>query len=111
MLHQLADNAPSTFSSRNREFFESIWGPLRDPKEQLRTVAVKAMSACLLVMRQREQRLEGYFTVHDQIMIGLLGRGSGGGSGSLSVTAEGVHGSLIVVGEMLKHTGDFMTPR
>jgi hypothetical protein len=76
VLHQLADNAPTTFSSRNREFFELIWGPLRDPKEQLRSVAVKALSACLAVMRQREQRLEGYFTVHDQIMIGLQGTSS-----------------------------------
>jgi hypothetical protein len=47
----------------------------------------------------------------------MLARTSGGsselgaGGAGFKVTAESVHGSILVVGEMLKHTGDFMIPR
>ena len=100
VLQQLAENAPTIFFVRTKEFFDLIWRPLWDPKEKIRLSAGAALSACLAVLRQRTYHLQWYCNIYDQIHQGF-DKGS----------EETVHGSLIVVSEMLKHTGDFMIPR
>lgn len=100
VLQQLAENAPTVFFVRTKEFFDLIWKPLRDPKEQIRLAAGAALSACLAVLRQRTYHLQWYCNIYEQIHEGFR-----------KSVAESVHGSLLVVEEMLKHTGDFMVPR
>jgi len=100
VLQQLAENAPTVFFVRTKEFFDLIWGPLWDQKEKIRLAAGRALSACLAVLRQRTYHLQWYCNIYDELHEGLR-----------KGTAESVHGSLLVVSEMLKHTGDFMVPR
>ena len=100
ILEQLADNAPTIFFVRTSEFFELIWGPLRDPKEPIRLAAAKALSACLAVLKQRTYHLQWYFNIYEQVHEGFK-KGS----------PESIHGSLLVTSEVLRHTGHFMVPR
>ena len=100
ILEQLAVNAPTIFFVRTKEFFEAIWDPLWDSKEQIRVAAAKAVRACLAVLNQRTYHLQYYYIMYDRVHDGLT-----------KGTQESVHGSLLVVNEMLKHTGEFMVPR
>lgn len=100
VLQQLATSAPTIFFARINDFFDLIWGPLWDPKEKIRLSAGHALSACLAVLRERTYHLQWYCYLYDQFQEGFH-RG----------TEEHVHGSLIVVAEALKYTGDFMIPR
>lgn len=100
VLQQLATCAPTIFFARINDFFDLIWGPLWDPKEKIRISAGQALSACLAVLRERTYHLQWYCYLYDQFQEGFH-RG----------TEEHVHGSLIVVSEALKYTGDFMIPR
>lgn len=100
VLQQLATSAPTIFFARINDFFDLIWGPLWDPKEKIRISAGNALSACLAVLRERTYHLQWYCYLYDQFQEGFH-RG----------TEEHVHGSLIVVAEALKYTGDFMIPR
>jgi FKBP12-rapamycin complex-associated protein len=100
VLQQLAQNAPTIFFASKKEFFDLIWDPLWDNKEKIRLAAGKALSACLAVLSQRTYHLQWYCGIYDKIHEGLR-KGS----------AESVHGSLLVVSETLKNTGEFMVPR
>eukprot|EP00601_Ochromonadales_sp_CCMP2298_P001577 CAMPEP_0173176150 /NCGR_PEP_ID=MMETSP1141-20130122/4293_1 /TAXON_ID=483371 /ORGANISM="non described non described, Strain CCMP2298" /LENGTH=339 /DNA_ID=CAMNT_0014098443 /DNA_START=164 /DNA_END=1179 /DNA_ORIENTATION=- len=100
VLRQLAENAPTIFFARVNDFFDLIWGPLWDSKMQIRTAAGSALSACLAVLRERTYHLQWYCYLYDQFQEGFL-----------NGTEEHVHGSLLVVAEALKYTGDFMIPR
>ena len=46
-----------------------------------------------------------YCKVYEQVQEGLVTRQGKGGQ------AAAMHGSLLVIGEMLSYTGDFMVPR
>jgi FKBP12-rapamycin complex-associated protein len=50
--------------------------------------------------RRTVYHLQWYCSIYDQIHVGF---------GTASV--ESIHGSILVVREALKHTGDFMVPR
>lgn len=69
ILHQLAENAPTIFFVRCKEFFELIWGPLRDQKEPIRQAAAKALSSSLSALEQRTYHLQWYFSVYEQVII------------------------------------------
>ena len=43
ILQQLADNAPTIFFVRTKEFFDLIWVPLWDTREVIRVSASKAL--------------------------------------------------------------------
>lgn len=94
VLQQLADNAPTVFFVKISEFFDIIWGPLRDVKDAIRLAAAKALSSCLAVLKQRTYHLQWYFNIYEQIHEGFR-RG----------TPESIHGSLLVTSEVLLHTG------
>ena len=100
ILQQLAENAPTVFFVRIREFFYLIWETLRDPNENIRIAAANALSACLQVLRQRTYHLQWYCAIYEQIGLGLA-----------DGHADCIHGSLLVLREMLKHSGHFMIPR
>lgn len=69
VLHQLAENAPTIFFVRCKEFFELIWGPLRDPKEAIRLCAARALSSSLSALEQRTYHLQWYCFVYDQVIL------------------------------------------
>jgi serine/threonine-protein kinase mTOR len=69
-------------------------------KEPIRQEAAKALSSCLSALVQRTYHLQWYCAVYEQVLLGFA-----------QGTPEAVHGSLLVVAELLKHTGDFMIPR
>lgn len=140
VLRALAQAAPTLFHVNLTTFFQSIWGAVRDPREDIRQAATHALSACLQLITQRQtrHRVQWYCKVYDHAFEGLrpatarlaTSSGAAGTSNSLlsapspsaptpvlSATApatlswECVHGSLLVVGELLQHTGRFMVPR
>jgi hypothetical protein len=53
VLRQMAENAPTIFFARTQKFFETIWSPLRDPKQQVREAAADALSAALAILKFR----------------------------------------------------------
>jgi tetratricopeptide (TPR) repeat protein len=100
VLQQLAENTPTVFFAKTKEFFDLIWGPLWDSKDKIRHVAAKALCACLALLNQRTYYVEWYHTIYSQILEGLK-----------KGTQESVHGSLLIVAETLRCTGDYMVPR
>jgi serine/threonine-protein kinase mTOR len=100
ILAQLAKNARTVFFARIHEFFDLIWSPMWDPREPIRLAASRALSACLAVLRERTYHLQWYCLIYDQLKDGLT-------NGS----EEFVHGSILVLIEVLQYTGDFMVPR
>lgn len=137
VLRALARAAPTLFHVNLTTFFQSIWGAVRDPRVEIREAATDALSACLqlITARQTRHRVQWYCKVYDHAFEGLrpatarLANASGGAfstsSSSLSASSTGpsssstpatlswecIHGSLLVVGELLQHTGRFMVPR
>jgi serine/threonine-protein kinase mTOR len=72
ILHELAENAPTIFFVRCKEFFELIWGPLRDPKEAIRLCAARALSSSLSALEQRTYHLQWYCAVYEQVLVRSL---------------------------------------
>ena len=73
VLQQLAENAPTIFFARTKEFFDLVWGPLWDSREKIRLCAAKALSACLAVLRQRTYHLQWLVIfVKVPIFIGVI---------------------------------------
>lgn len=100
ILQQLAENSPSILFNRIKDFFDLIWSPLWDARDEIRYAASRAVSSCLAVLVHRTYHLEWYCWIYDRIHEGFL-QGS----------PEYIHGSMLCVIELLKHTGDFMIPR
>lgn len=136
VLRELARSAPTLFHVNLTTFFQSIWGAIRDVRVEIREAATEALSACLqlIARRQTRHRVQWYCKVYDQVFEGLnvgrTGAGNGASAGgssqvgsSLTIAAapssanaaptswECVHGSLLVIGELLQNTGGFMVPR
>lgn len=103
VLQELANAAPAVFNVHVRSFIEVIWNPLRDPKPNVREAAVAALRACLVLVEKRETRyrVQWYYRLFEETQRGL----------TRVVSMETVHGSLLALGELLRHTGEFMLAR
>mmetsp|Transcript_11561 Transcript_11561/g.42284 ORF Transcript_11561/g.42284 Transcript_11561/m.42284 type:complete len:2481 (+) Transcript_11561:259-7701(+) len=103
VLKELADNAPEVFNNYVPRFISSIWTALRDAEGRVRAAAVSALQACLCVVEKRETRyrLQWYMFLYDEYQAGLRPE----------APPETIHGSLLVVGELLRYTGEFMLAR
>lgn len=103
VLQELAIAAPAVFNVHVRSFIEVIWNPLRDPKQNIRMSAMHALRASLVLIEQRETRyrVQWYYRLFEETQRGL----------STTTSVEIVHGSLLVLGELLCHTGEFMLAR
>ncbi len=103
VLKELAENAPTLFFAKTGDFLERVWIVLRDGKPIIRLSAARALSACLRILAQRSaiSHVNWYCKIYEQVQEGLAHRNN----------AAAMHGSLLVIGEMLSHTGDFMVPR
>lgn len=97
VLRELAEHAPAVFNVHVRSFIEVIWNPLRDPKQHIREAAVEALQACLVLVEKRETRyrVQWYYRLFEETQRGL----------TRVTSLETVHGSLLALGELLRHTG------
>jgi len=67
ILQQLAENAPTIFFMRVKEFFDNIWGPMCDTTERTRHAASEALSACLAVLVHRTYHLFWYCQIFEKV--------------------------------------------
>lgn len=97
----MAINAPTLFYVNVPAFFEFIWVAVRDPREEVRLAASEALAACLvLIFRRHRHRVQWYCKIYSQVQRGFDSR-----------EVDSIHGSLLITGELLQHTGEFMVPR
>ncbi|KAI9303923.1 armadillo-type protein [Cunninghamella echinulata] len=100
MLRELAVNAPTLIYAYVPRILDLVWLALRDSRSLIRENAADCLSQCLEIVQQREtkQRDQWYDRIWEEVNRGLR-------NGS----AETVHGSLLVMRELLLHAGMFMT--
>lgn len=103
ILQELANASPAIFNVHVRSFIEVIWNPLRDPRQNIRDAAVSALKACLILVEKRETRyrVQWYYRLFEETQRGL----------TRVTSVETVHGSLLALGELLRHSGEFMLAR
>ena len=100
LLKNLASYAPSVFFAKLQDFFDHIWDALWDSKERIRLVASESISACIVILADRTYNMQWYSFIYTKSQEGFK-----------RATPDSCHGSLLVTGELLKHTGDFMIPK
>jgi serine/threonine-protein kinase mTOR len=108
-LWLIAENAPSVFNVHVLQFMERIWNALRDSRMTVREVAVRALRACLQLVEKRETRyrVQWWYRLFDQTMLGLE-RPLNFKPYEMEVY---IHASLLALGELLEHSGEFMLAR
>uniref|UniRef100_A0A7R9YR22 Serine/threonine-protein kinase TOR n=1 Tax=Chlamydomonas euryale TaxID=1486919 RepID=A0A7R9YR22_9CHLO len=109
LLREMAEQSPAVFNVHVKTFIDAVWFPLRDAKLAIREAAVQSLKACLVLVEKRETRyrVQWYYKLFEQTMRGL-GRDHRTG---VMPNAEAIHGSLLVLGELLQHTGEFLLAR
>eukprot|EP00741_Cyanophora_paradoxa_P013833 tig00020710_g13353.t1 len=102
VLRELAENAPTLFYVHVTAFFEHIWVAFRDSKLHIREAAAESLRACLALVGKRESRLRvnWYLRTWDETLKGFR-----------ASNPDHAHGSLLVLGELVRNAGDFMVCR
>jgi serine/threonine-protein kinase mTOR len=99
ILRELAKNAPTLMYSWVSNIFDLIWVGLRDPRLLIRATAAETVSACFKIIRERDADMR--YTWMNKMWHDLL-------AGLRVTTIESVHGSLLVLKELLEQGGMFM---
>lgn len=99
VLRELARNAPTLMYQYISTIFTWVWYGLRDPRQQIRETAAETVSACFRIMRERDQRMK-------QLEMGKIYNEAR--QGLKNNTVEYIHGSLLVLKELLEQGGMFM---
>ena len=75
----------------------------------LRAVSGACLQACLVLVEKRETRyrVQWYYKLFEQTMRGMARDQRSGAMPS----ADSIHGSLVALGELLQHTGEFLLAR
>eukprot|EP00985_Skeletonema_marinoi_P034756 scaffold44750_cov204-Skeletonema_marinoi.AAC.1 len=104
--------------SGTNEFLDNIFPVLTDPHPIVRVCAADALSECLKILMDRQQRsmTAPLCKLHSQMMDGLqwtLGGKVNDGEDKFKERDNAIkaHGSLLVVTEMLNHSRNFILPR
>ncbi|RKF83441.1 Serine/threonine-protein kinase tor2 [Golovinomyces cichoracearum] len=99
VLRELARNAPTLMYAFVGLVFDQIWVGLRDQRLLIRQTAAEAISASFQIIRERDQvmRQTWQLNIYDEAVNGVR-------QGSL----ENIHGSLLVIKELLQQGGMFM---
>jgi len=101
VLKELAINAPVYFSPLIEAFLEHIWVAIHsDGKPMVREAAVEALRAVLVIMAKRSDEAR-----YHQLLSKISEKMS---EGFCIAEASSIHGSLLVIGELLRNTGNFM---
>ena len=125
VLRQLAEAAPTVFNVFVTPFVDCIWTALRDARLPVREAARDALRECLCVVEARETRyrMQWYYQLYETSLGGLKPppaaagppphrqRDGGADAAGGAVRPEVIHASLLVFGELLRHTGEFMLAR
>ena len=105
-LKELARSTPIFRNTYMRSFLEHVWDALRDPREEIREVAVQALGPCFIDLAKRSPD-PSLNTPYFQSLYADTKKG-------LKVKMSNVaslHGSLLMIGELLTHCNTFMLPR
>ncbi|KAK0122644.1 phosphatidylinositol kinase- protein kinase tor1 [Cadophora gregata f. sp. sojae] len=99
VLRELARNAPTLMYAFVGLIFDQIWVGLRDIRLLIRQTASEAISACFQIIRERDQAIRQTWQakIYDEAVQGVR-------QGSL----EYIHGSLLVIKDLLQQGGMFM---
>jgi len=99
VLRELGRNAPTLMYAFVGLIFDQIWVGLRDLRLLIRATAAEAISACFQIIRERDQAMRQTWQskIYDEAVQGVK-------QGSV----EFVHGSLLVIKELLQQGGMFM---
>jgi len=102
VLKELAENCPTLLFSHVSTVLDHIGTGLHDKKEFTRNSSMLTLRAFLLLILQRESRLcvPWYYKIFELARAGF-NKGK----------PETIHGSLGILGEMLRNTKKFMIPR
>lgn len=100
ILRELGRNAQTLMYAYVQHIFDLIWVGLRDIRLLIRETAAEAISACFQIIRERDQtmRLTWQSKIYDEAVQGIRIN-----------TVESIHGSLLVIKELLQQGGMFMT--
>ena len=99
LLREIARNAPTLMYSKVSDIFEWIWVGLRDQRHLIRVTSAEAVSACFKIIRERDQEVkqQSMTRMYNEAIHGLKMN-----------TVESIHGSLLVLQELLETGGMFM---
>jgi serine/threonine-protein kinase mTOR len=99
ILRELARNAQTLLYAYVQHIFDLIWVGLRDVRLLIRETAAEAISGCFQIIRERDQtmRLTWQSKIYEEAVQGIR-------MGSV----ESIHGSLLVIKELLQQGGMFM---
>jgi serine/threonine-protein kinase mTOR len=101
-LRELGISSPVLFNTHVGSFVEAIWAPLRDSHAPVRAAALAALRVCLSVISAREHamRLQWYGVLRDHCNAEMATKES--------KTPYAVRSAILVVGQLLENSGDFM---
>jgi len=99
ILRELSRNAPTLVYGFVSLIFDQIWVGLRDQKILIRETAAEAISACFQIIRERDQTMRQTWQakIYEEAVQGVR-----------QGTVEYIHGSLLVISELLQQGGMFM---
>ena len=98
VLKQLALNAPTLFNAHAKAFFTLIWMGIRDSKSSIREASIEALRAALHLISEREKtKAATYELLYEEAQSGIR-----------NSNTDWIHGSILVLGEMMLLTGDYM---
>ena len=99
IVRELAKSSPTLLYGFIPQIFDYIWNALRDSKDLIRRTAAEAVSACFEIMVARDEpfRMHWFGKMYDLTLQGLQ-----------SPNVDLVHGSLLVLKELLLKGGMFM---
>lgn len=99
LLREIARNAPTLMYGKVKDILEWIWVGLRDQRHLIRATSAEAVSACFKIVCERDQemKLEVMGKMYNEATHGF----------KLN-TVESIHGSLLVLKELLEQGGMFM---
>lgn len=99
VLRELSKNAPTMMYTFVSLAFDQLWVGLRDRAFFIRQTAAEAISACFQIIRERDQAMRQTFQakIYEEAVSGVR-------QGSV----EWIHGSLLVIKELLVQGGMFM---
>ncbi|KAG0047331.1 phosphatidylinositol kinase- protein kinase tor1 [Gryganskiella cystojenkinii] len=102
VLAELARHASVIVYAYVGTILDNIWGTFREQKQIIREAAADTLSALLVLIADREsaQKAAWYSRIEEEAQRGLrIG------------TVESIHGSLLIIKELLLHGGMFMNER
>nr|QHX41461.1 serine/threonine-protein kinase mTOR [Halisarca dujardinii] len=105
VLRELAVYSPTLFYQSIQQFFENIFGVVRDQKAAIREKAVLALRASLRLLAERESKEmlnhSYYRQTYDEAMRGVEEAPPPKEKGSAAGKDDRVHGSLLTIRELL----------